>query len=105
MRGGEGGEGDHLALVVAGIPASDVLGRHAGRSVSLEKDLFDAALVNEVIDVSGAPDVGQFGIDAGEGEAEGAGFFLVNIQSQLRCVEQPIRSNTDEGGVLRSHAD
>ena len=105
LRGGEGRERHHAALRVAHVPAVQVLGQHAEGRVALHVDLFHAALVDEVVDVGGAQDGAQRGVDVGERKAQRAGFFLVDVDLILGRVLEAVGAHRGEHGILHGHAE
>ena len=68
-------------------------------------DLFHAALVDEVIDVGGAPDGAQRGVDVGQRKAQRAGFFLVDIDLIHGRVGEAVGAHGGEHGILHGHAE
>ena len=97
--------GNHLARVVAHVPAAHVLGQHAVRGIGLQINLLDPSPFDEVVDISRSPGGGQRGIDVRKRQAQRLGLLAVDLDAELRGVVQPVRPDHGQVRVLGRHAE
>ena len=89
-------ERHHGSAAVTHVPTVDVAGQHAELRVGLQEDLFDPALVDEVVHIAAAPGGRKGGVDVGHAQAQGTGFLRVNFQLELGRVFEPVGAHTDQ---------
>src|SRR5208283_5758178 len=81
--GGKGGKRHHLAVLIADVPAIDVLRQHPVAGIGLEIDLLDPAVLNEVVDVGAPPGGGEDVVDITQRDPDSTGPDVIDIELEL----------------------
>ncbi len=72
--------------------------------VGLEIDLLDPAVLDEVVDVGAAPGSGEDVVDIRQGDPQGAGPHIVDVELELGGVILAVGAHRDQLGVFHGHA-
>src|SRR5208337_16941 len=103
--GGKGGKRHHLAVLIADVPAVDVLRQHPGAWIGLEIDLLHPAVLNEVVDVSAPPGGGEDVVYITQRDPDSTGPDVIDIKLELGRIVLAIGAHSCQFRVLHCHAE
>src|SRR5208337_4286339 len=103
--GGKSGKRHHLAVLIADVPAVDVLRQHPIAGIGLEIDLLHPAVLNEVVDVGAPPGSGEDVVDITQRDPDSTGPDVIDIKLELGRIVLAIGAHRGQFRVLHCHTE